>query len=259
MTFTLTYEELLPRSNGQYDYQLHVQPKDQVIKDFNIKITIDESLPLKDIIIKKLKSMNEIKSKAKEITTETLVFDEKNAPMSAFVNYRPSLEDQERGHDWKLILNYDVEQSVDGKGNDIQIAAGKFVHYYRPDELPTLQKHVIFVVDISGSMHGRKMTQTKDALNEIIDKLDPSMDHLNIVPFSNEVSTWPAPESNVTSLKVTNESKKEVRDFIFSLRDGGSTDINQALLQALNLAKYVHRNEEIDAAKAQQMIIFLEE
>ena len=53
-------------------------------------------------------------------------------------------------------------------GNDVQIGAGKFIHYYAPDKLPTMAKHVIFVIDISGSMRNRKLEQTKDALFTIL-------------------------------------------------------------------------------------------
>ena len=56
-------------------------------------------------------------------------------------------------------------------GNDVQIGAGKFIHYYTPDKLPTMAKHVIFVIDISGSMSGRKLEQTKDALLTMLDEM----------------------------------------------------------------------------------------
>ena len=56
-------------------------------------------------------------------------------------------------------------------GNDVQIGAGKFIHYYAPDKLPTMAKHVIFVIDISGSMRNKKLDQTKDALLTILKEM----------------------------------------------------------------------------------------
>lgn len=56
-------------------------------------------------------------------------------------------------------------------GNDVQIGNGKFIHYYAPDKLPTMAKHVIFVIDKSGSMSGRKIGQTKDAMITIFNDM----------------------------------------------------------------------------------------
>ena len=50
------------------------------------------------------------------------------------------------GKDWKFVVNYDVKRPADG--NDVQIGAGKFVHYFSADNLPTMPKHIIFVLDI---------------------------------------------------------------------------------------------------------------
>lgn len=40
-----------------------------------------------------------------------------------------------------------------------QIVNGYFVHYFAPMELPRIPKNVMFVIDVSGSMYGRKMEQ----------------------------------------------------------------------------------------------------
>ena len=84
-------------------------------------------------------------------------------------------------------MNYDVQRPRDG--NDIQIGAGKFVHYFAPDVLPTMAKHIIFVIDVSGSMDGRKLTQAKDAMTTILDQMSQEMlDSFNIIKFNGEVS-----------------------------------------------------------------------
>ena len=86
---------------------------------------MNESLPLKDISAKRLKSRGEVKSKAEDITRDALTFDDKNAPNEALIEFHPSAEQQEGGgKDWKLVLNYDIEQPQDG--NNVQIGAGKF-------------------------------------------------------------------------------------------------------------------------------------
>ena len=52
VTFNLRYEELLQRSEqGKYHYEVNIQPKNQKIADFKIKVSINESLPLDGISI----------------------------------------------------------------------------------------------------------------------------------------------------------------------------------------------------------------
>ena len=81
VTFHLRYEELLQRSEkGQYNYELNLQPENQVIDDFKITIQINESLPLRDISVKRFLNQNEIKFQAETMTQEVLIFDEKTAP-----------------------------------------------------------------------------------------------------------------------------------------------------------------------------------
>ena len=89
-------------------------------------------------------------------------------PNQATIEY----SDQENSvQDWIFNVDYDVIRPEDG--NEVQIGAGRFVHYFSPENLPTLAKHVIFVIDVSGSMSGRPIRQTKDALIMIFEELNP--------------------------------------------------------------------------------------
>lgn len=45
--------------------------------------------------------------------------------------------------------------------NFFQVVNGYFVHFFAPENMPTGNKHVVFVLDKSGSMQGTKMEQTK--------------------------------------------------------------------------------------------------
>lgn len=45
-----------------------------------------------------------------------------------------------------------------------QIVNGYFVHFFAPQGLPVVPKNVVFVIDVSGSMHGRKMEQVLSSL-----------------------------------------------------------------------------------------------
>ena len=60
------------------------------------------------------------------------------------------------------------------------------MHFFAPEDLPPLRKHVSFVLDVSGSMSGRKMEQLKEAMNTILDDLNAN-DTFSIAIFSSSV------------------------------------------------------------------------
>jgi len=282
VTFNLRYEELLERSEkGKYHYEVNIQPKNQKIADFKIKVTINESLPLDDISVTRVKDKDEAKFQAEDISKGTLVHDEKNSSNFAIIKMSPN-DAKNNGKDWKFVVKYDVKRPEDG--NDVQIGAGKFVHYFAPDKLPTMPKHVIFVIDISGSMNGRKLQQTKDAMSTMLDKMsEKNIDNFNIILFDSEIEVWGKKKCNtdfrdyyadyndeVTAEPCEQDNGKDVSysipknngnvgpayDFVLDLNVRGSTNINDALIEAINIAKQVKDRQEIDE-KTQQMIVFL--
>merc|ERR1712228_13401 len=285
VTFNLRYEELLERSKqGKYHYEVNIQPKNQKIADFKIKVSINESLPLDGISVTRVKDKDEAKFQAEDISKGNLIYDEKNTPNVAFIDMQPN-DAKNNGKDWKFVVKYDVKRPEDG--NDVQIGAGKFVHYFAPDSLPTLAKHVIFVIDISGSMGGRKLQQTKDAMTTMLDKMsEKNIDNFNIILFDGSIDVWGRKrcgqnvdedlneydylsdydnyngpwcyENDKISYSIPNNNGDvgPAYDFVLDLQVRGSTNINDALIEALNIAKQVKENEEIDT-KTQQMIVFL--
>jgi Ca-activated chloride channel family protein len=96
------------------------------------------------------------------------------------------------------------------------------------EESDVVAKDVIFVLDTSGSMEGEKIAQAKDALEFILDHLNPE-DRFNIVAFSTGVRTYtrqvqPAAEGD------------EAWRFIDDLRAVGGTNIDLALAEALTMS-----------------------
>ena len=77
VTFHLRYEELLQRysSTGKYKYEVNIQPKYQKIPDFLLKVYINESLPLEEITVQRIKDKNEALFQAEDITQVVLSYD----------------------------------------------------------------------------------------------------------------------------------------------------------------------------------------
>ena len=57
------------------------------------------------------------------------------------------------------------------------------MHFFAPESLKPLKKHVTFVLDVSGSMNGRPIEQLRQAMLTILDDLN-SGDFFSIVFFS---------------------------------------------------------------------------
>jgi hypothetical protein len=80
----------------------------------------------------------------------------------------------------------------------LQVNDGYFVHFFAPKDLKALHKHVVFVLDVSGSMDGRKIEQLKEAMTAILDDLNDG-DYFNIVEFSYSVTVRACrPASGIT-------------------------------------------------------------
>lgn len=101
----------------------------------------------------------------------------------------------------QFVLLYDIDREL--TGGQVQIINGYFVHFFAPEGLEIGGKHVIFVLDKSGSMEGRKMKQTKDAMRRILGDLRKE-DLFNIIWFANQTEIWkeksvPATSENIMS------------------------------------------------------------
>ena len=100
-------------------------------------------------------------------------------------------------------------------------------------------KDLIFVLDTSGSMEGEKLEQAKEALGYVLEHLNPE-DQFNIIAFSTGVNLYADEVQPATNCR-------EARRFIDRLTAVGGTNIDRALLEALEMAK----------GERPQIIIFL--
>ena len=100
----------------------------------------------------------------------------------------------------KLLLTY-------------QVVNGYFVHHFSPEGISPVSKNVVFVIDISGSMAGHKIDQTRDAMLTILDQLRDG-DTFNIVLFHTTVSQW---KSSI--VEVTSNTVETAKTYIRGLED----------------------------------------
>uniref|UniRef100_A0A2K6K509 Inter-alpha-trypsin inhibitor heavy chain H3 n=1 Tax=Rhinopithecus bieti TaxID=61621 RepID=A0A2K6K509_RHIBE len=239
VTFELTYEELLKRHKGKYEMYLKVQPK-QLVKHFEIDVDIFEP-----------QGISMLDAEASFITNDLLgsALTKSFSGKKGHVSFKPSL-DQQRSCptctdsllNGDFTITYDVNRESPG---NVQIVNGYFVHFFAPQGLPVVPKNVAFVIDISGSMAGRKLEQTKEALLRILEDMKEE-DYLNFILFSGDVSTW-----KEHLVQATPENLQEARTFVKSMEDKGMTNINDGLLRGismLNKAREEHRVPERSTA-----------
>lgn len=110
---------------------------------------------------------------------------------------------------------------------------GYFMLMLSPAEIISAEdianRDIVFVMDTSGSMSGRKIDQTKRAFDFFVQRLNEN-DRFGIVAFSSQVQAW-MPEL----LPVSEENRKVASEYISKLRAGGGTNINDSLQTALKL------------------------
>ena len=256
VVFRLTYDQLLERKKGLYEQIINIDLK-EVVEEFRVEILINETLPITTINVPELLESNEIDST--EDSENSIAVIERNVDEDATkakIVFAPSRVEQEAAKSQslagRLVLRYDVDRK--GQDSEVQVIDGYFVHYFVPENLPTLPKHVIFILDTSGSMSGQRIQQLKDAMVTVLEDMKP-VDLFNIITFSSEVKEWEH-GSQGQAIPATEEKKKEAIKYVRDLRATGGTNINAALLAGLQLAQDVRRKEILPQGLA-TMVVFL--
>ncbi|XP_059185020.1 inter-alpha-trypsin inhibitor heavy chain H3-like isoform X2 [Centropristis striata] len=243
VSFILTYEELLQRKLGQYEILTRVKPK-QPVQEFQIVVNIFEP-----------QGIDFVEATATFLSNELLPLVEKTVTdTKAHISFSPTLEQQRKcpgceGNiiDGDFIIKYDVKRAEDLGA--VQIVSGYFVHFFAPPDLPRVPKNLVFVIDRSGSMGGRKIEQTRDALVVILKDLHEE-DHFALILFDDSIVTW----KDFLS-KATKENVSKAIAYIRKLKDNGSTNINDAVLKAVTMLKREREKKNLPERSADMIIL----
>ncbi|XP_024231980.1 inter-alpha-trypsin inhibitor heavy chain H6 isoform X3 [Oncorhynchus tshawytscha] len=250
MSFSLSYEELLPRRLGRYELTLGLRPGG-LVTNLTLDVSIAERTGLSFIKVLPLKTSRLLSNTVTGESEAPASTQVQQNPRCARVHYSPSLQQQSsassKGLNADYIIQYDVELS-DLIG-DIQVFDGYFVHYFAPRGLPVVPKDVIFVIDVSGSMIGTKIKQTKQAMSTILGDLREE-DHFNIITFSDKVHTW----RKGRTVRATRINIRDAKDFVKRIIAEGWTNINAALLSA---AQLVNPPSSSGGTRRVPLVIFL--
>nr|XP_017199136.2 inter-alpha-trypsin inhibitor heavy chain H1 isoform X2 [Oryctolagus cuniculus] len=230
VTFQLTYEEVLKRRLGQYNIVIRVKPK-QLVQHFEIDVDIFEPQG-----ISKLNAQAPFLPKELAARTIKKSFSGKKG----HVHFRPTVAQQQSCPTCSTsLLNGDFRVTYDvnrDKLCDLLVANNHFAHFFAPQNLKNMSKSLVFVIDISGSMEGQKVKQTKEALLKILGDIRPE-DYFDLVLFGSRVQSWrgslvPASEANLQA----------ARDFVQRFSLAGATNLNGGLLRGIEILNNAQGN-----------------
>jgi Ca-activated chloride channel family protein len=92
---------------------------------------------------------------------------------------------------------------------------------------PSVARDLCLLIDTSGSMSGEPLAQACRVLEALVDTLGDA-DSLEMIEFSNAPRRWKKKPERATA-----KARKEARDWLHALRASGSTEMRDALMEAL--------------------------
>ncbi|XP_059367396.1 inter-alpha-trypsin inhibitor heavy chain H2 [Carassius carassius] len=240
--FELHYQEMMQRKLGVYQHTLHLQPG-RLVPQLQVDVYIFEPKGIKFVT-----ASNTLGQRLADLTKIT------HTKEKAHIVFKPTLQQQskcenctESAVDGVFTVKYDVER--ESNAGELQVSDGHFVQFFAPSDLSPLSKNIVFVIDVSGSMWGLKMKQTVEAMKSILDDLSMD-DYFSIVDFNHNVRCWSEDLVQASSIQV-DEAKKYVQ----SIRPNGGTNINEALLRAVQMLVRATNQGLIDPRSVSMIIL----
>ena len=215
----LSYTEILKAENNlvKYVYPLNTERFSlHPIKEVVISVKINSNIPLANIY----SSSHKVSVRKESEKKATVGFEAQNIrPDKDFFLYY-SLSQDDIG---LSFLSYEDE-----KENYYMLLSSP---PYTSKKEKILKKNIIFVLDSSGSMSGKKITQAKDAARFIINHLEKN-DRFSIIDFDDSVDVF-----SQELVSATPQNRKKALSFIEEVEDSGGTNINDALLHGLGMTQ----------------------
>ncbi|XP_070539152.1 inter-alpha-trypsin inhibitor heavy chain H4-like [Ptychodera flava] len=252
--FVLTYQEMLYRRHGIYEHRISVRPR-QIIDDLKVSVFITEPQGLRFVKVPPIQA-NAIDRWSGNDATNKLATIDLLSPEHVRVAFTPSREEQ-RAVSWTgitgdFVVQYDVTHNFNA--GELQVLGSYFVHHFSPfsDGKRPAKKNVLFIIDVSGSMTGEKIIQTKMAFREILGDMR-SDDKFNIIAFNDELAMW----HNSSLMSVSDDNRLSAVAFVDGLVAQGSTDLNAALVKGLKMLNTFRDNIAGQVEHEAWMVIML--
>ena len=222
-TFVLQYEELIIRRRSKYRQIISLNPG-AVVEDFAVWVRVADPQGV----------INE--------TASYFVDTDRISENEVLFSYSPTEEQQREdsiyGLARDLSVEYDVVHLPNHAGTFVVDSNCYFAQFFSPAGVATFPVDLVFVIDVSGSMSGTKIIQTRQALETIINELRAT-DRFNMLTFSNDVSHWKP------TLVSVSEFRGQAVEFARSLVTIASTNFNDGVLEGAEVLKTHGRDDHV--------------
>ena len=215
---TMHYNQLLKKDRGLTDFLFPLSTAkytSHAVEKIDIQMTIESEIDIKNVY-------------SPTHTVDIKRPDARHAVVSySRINEVPNsdfrlLFDVDKGQVGARVISYKPSQGDDGFFLLLASPQVKAPDAERP------KKTVIFVVDRSGSMSGKKFDQARAALKFVLNNLHEG-DMFNIVAYDGNVESF-RPELE----KYNDETRKAAIGYVEGLYPGGGTNIHGSLTTAMN-------------------------
>jgi Ca-activated chloride channel family protein len=216
-TVTLRYTQVLRKMAGMSELVLPLSAAKYTSKPIEkvaFQVSIDSETPLRNVY----SPSHDVKIKRPDDDRATVKLEEENVVPSEDFRLMFSTAGEGVG---ASVLSYRPDDDEDGYFLMLLSPEIPKEHEERP------KKNVIFVLDRSGSMGGKKIEQAKESLRFVLNNLREG-DLFNVVAYDTEVESF-AEEMQ----RYNDETRKEALGFVDDLSAGGSTNISGALKAAM--------------------------
>jgi Ca-activated chloride channel homolog len=215
---SLSYTQLLKSDDGLVSYALPLSTEKfscEPVKNLAVKVTLKTSRPLKSVY----SPTHTVVVKRDGANRATAAYEATDVQGDAdFALYFAAEKDE-------LGLNL-LTHRVAGEDGYFLLLASPGIDSKDQKVIP---KDIVFVLDTSGSMAGKKLNQAKKALQFCVENLNED-DRFEVIRFSTEVDPL------FNQLVTANHANRErAQEFVDRLKPLGATAIDDALRKALGL------------------------
>jgi Ca-activated chloride channel homolog len=249
-TVLLRYSQLCRKQEGLTDFLFPLSTAkytSEAVEKVNIRVSIDSQDEIKNVY----SPTHAVEIKRPDEKHATVVYSSKNEVPSCdfrlffdvgkgrlgarLLSYRP---EKEKEGFFLLLASPEIKTEKISTG--LEKGTGTSL---RSEPVPiSTGKTVVFAIDRSGSMSGKKIEQVQAALKYVLNNLRQN-DVFNIVAYDDKIETF-RPELQ----RYDEDTRKAALGFVEGLYAGGTTNIDGALRAALS---------QIQDAKRPSYIVFL--
>jgi len=219
----MSYSQVLASDNGVYEYVYPLNTEKfsaRLIDEVTVSGKIKSNIPIKTVY----SPSHSISVNRKNDRNASFSYEERNVrPDIDFVLYY-SVDQREVG---ASLMAYDADDNEDG------FFIATVAPRVESDNTKVINKNFIFVLDKSGSMQDDdKIGQAKAALRFVLRNLNGG-DRFNVIAYSDEL--WECFDNGMRTY--SGDARDDALEFVKQFDATGGTNINEALLRALDMLK----------------------